>query len=175
VAVLAIQIAGCVRSGADQSAEPYKPRPAVSLSAFNQDGRISSIYVRHSGGSALFYFGDEPAECADDPELKLILSMDAPDNVEFAAVRYENFNSSIDIHDDGRIVLVPLTSPQGTDLGVFVNLLSGKRYFFVPSNISPDTASQLRWLKDRWPGLTIISSRDRRAAERVARYPEFDQ
>jgi hypothetical protein len=59
-------------------------------------------------------------------------------------------------------------------LGVFVNLLSGKRYFFAPSPRTAESAAMIRSLSNRWPDVVVVVPEDRRAPERVAQFPEFE-
>src|SRR5437868_14538031 len=47
------------------------------------------------------------------------------------AKRYENFPRSLDVFVDGTIVLVPLPGHTPGSMGMFVNLHSGKRFFFI--------------------------------------------
>lgn len=44
---------------------------------------------------------------------------------------YENFEHSLDLFNDGRVVLVDLSGHTAGQLGMFINLDSGKRYFFI--------------------------------------------
>lgn len=50
---------------------------------------------------------------------------------EFTSEPYENFDSSLDLFNDGSVVLVPLPGHTEGSTGMFVNLKSGKRYFFI--------------------------------------------
>lgn len=49
----------------------------------------------------------------------------------FKPVVYEGFESSIDLFQDGKIVLVPLFGHTPGSVGMFVTVDSGKRYFFI--------------------------------------------
>lgn len=51
--------------------------------------------------------------------------------LEFKPVPYEGFDSSIDLFQDGKVVLVPLYGHTPGSVGMFVTVDSGKRYFFV--------------------------------------------
>ncbi len=51
--------------------------------------------------------------------------------VDFTGGAYENFDRSQDLFGDGTVVLVPLPGHTPGALGMFVNLRSGKRFFFV--------------------------------------------
>lgn len=50
---------------------------------------------------------------------------------DFTDGPYENFDRSQDLFGDGTVVLVPLPGHTPGALGMFVNLNSGKRFFFV--------------------------------------------
>jgi glyoxylase-like metal-dependent hydrolase (beta-lactamase superfamily II) len=51
--------------------------------------------------------------------------------IQFAEVPYENFEQSLDVFRDGSVVLVPLPGHTPGAIGMFVNLRSGKRLFFI--------------------------------------------
>ena len=168
----------CMRHpvGTEQSETPYKPRPAVSLSTFTMGERIISIYVRHSQGSALFHLAPvDTTHGVPESELKLVMPLRSPPDIEFKPIRYENFKASVDVFEDGRIILVPLCDADGDAAGVFVNLLSGKRFFFAPSLKSPEAIAQIRALLNRWPDITVIVPEEKRVHEQVARFPDFEQ
>jgi hypothetical protein len=132
--------------------------------------------VRHSQGSLLLHLAPVNSTFGlPESELKMILPLRAPRSVQLKPARYEDFARSVDVFQDGRVILVPLSDKDGEALGVFVNLLSGDRYFFAPSVKSPEFHTRIRALKDRWPGLTVIVPEDPRAHERIAHYPEFAQ
>lgn len=51
--------------------------------------------------------------------------------IEFGRVAYENFDRSLDVFQDGSVVLVPLPGHTPGSMGMFINLKSGKRFFFT--------------------------------------------
>ncbi|MCJ8288837.1 MAG: MBL fold metallo-hydrolase [Crocinitomicaceae bacterium] len=51
--------------------------------------------------------------------------------MDFDTSAYEIFNESYDVFNDGTVVLVKLPGHTKGSLGMFVNLKSGKRYFFT--------------------------------------------
>lgn len=51
--------------------------------------------------------------------------------IQFKNVHYENFEQSLDVFEDGSVVLVPLPGHTVSSIGMFVNLKSGKRLFFI--------------------------------------------
>ncbi|WP_298475947.1 MBL fold metallo-hydrolase [uncultured Maribacter sp.] len=51
--------------------------------------------------------------------------------LDFSTTEYEIFKESYDVFNDGTVVLVKLPGHTKGSLGMFVNLKSGKRYFFT--------------------------------------------
>jgi prevent-host-death family protein len=51
--------------------------------------------------------------------------------IQFQGKPYENFDQSLDVFEDGSIVLVPLPGHTQCVIGMFINLKSGKRFFFI--------------------------------------------
>lgn len=51
--------------------------------------------------------------------------------IEFESGPYENFEQSFDVFKDGSLVLVPLPGHTPGSIGMFVNLRSGKKFFFT--------------------------------------------
>ena len=173
------QLMACIRHplSADHSERaPYAPRPSVEVSMFTAGGRVVSAYVRHSSGAVLFHLSAEGAELGygvPAPGLKTVLALPSPEHITFRSTRYENFERSFDMFQDGRIVLVPLHEDDGKAVGAFVNLVSGKRYFFAPSVKSRKSLAKIREVAGMWPNVTVIVPEDRRAHERIAHFPEF--
>lgn len=177
--MIAAQLTACLRypAGAEHSEKmSYQPHPSVELSTFTAGDRIVSVYVRHSQGSLLLHLAPVDSTFGlPESELKMVLPLRSPREVELKPVRYEDFEQSVDVFGDGRVVLVPLSDQDGEALGVFVNLMSGDRYFFAPSVKSPESHARIRSLASRWPGLNVIVPEDPRAHDRVARFPEYAQ
>jgi hypothetical protein len=78
------------------------------------------------------------------------------------------------VFGDGRIILVPLPENNGRAVGAFVNLLSGKRYFFAPTVMSRESFAKLRTVARQWD-IAVIVPEDRRAQDRLGLFPEFRQ
>ena len=121
--------------------------------------------------------------------------------IEFAATPYENFETSHDLYGDGSIVLVPLPGHTPGSLGMFVNLPSGKRYFFtgdltwahegltIPSqrpwparrlvDFDPSAVrtsiARVRTLMQQRPSLIVVPTHDDRAQQAIARFPKFEE
>ena len=106
-------------------------------------------------------------------EPRSVVTLASEDTINFSPKRYEGFEQSFDMFQDGRIVLVPLAEQDGHAIGAFVNLVSGRRYFLAPTVRSRVALAQVRALAGRWPDVTVIVPEDRRAGERVAQFPEF--
>ncbi|MBM9499170.1 MBL fold metallo-hydrolase [Leptospira sp. 201903071] len=53
------------------------------------------------------------------------------ENLIFKDVPYETYSKSLDLFQDGSIVLVPMDGHGGGSIGLFLNLSSKKRYFFT--------------------------------------------
>lgn len=120
---------------------------------------------------------------------------------EFTGGPYENFARSLDLFDDGSVVLVPLPGHTDGSTGVFVNLRSGKRYFFIGDltwslqgvrlpaerpwiarrlvDIDPDevrrSVVQVHLLSKRYPELIVVPAHDRRVHEQIAAFPAVEQ
>jgi hypothetical protein len=102
------------------------------------------------------------------------VQLDSSEHIVFNSGSYENFDRSRDLFRDGRIILVPLPESNQRTVGVFVNLLSGKRYFFAPTVTSRESFAKLRTIARNWD-VTVIVPEDRRAQERLALFPESQQ
>src|SRR5262249_30590490 len=113
---------------------------------------------------------------------------------------YENFERSFDLYNDGSVVFVALEGHTPGSIGMFVNLRSGKRLFFIgdltwaiegiqiPTErpwmsrrlVDRDAEAVRRsiarvyYLKSRYPGMTIIPAHDRRIHEQIADFPNAE-
>jgi N-acyl homoserine lactone hydrolase len=114
---------------------------------------------------------------------------------------YENFDRSLDIYGDGSIVFVPLPGHTPGSIGMFVNLRSGKRFFFigdltwalegvelpaerpwVSRKLVDRDETQVRaaiikvhLLSKRYLELVIVPAHDRRVHDRIANFPAFER
>jgi len=114
---------------------------------------------------------------------------------------YENFDRSLDVFEDGSIILVPLPGHTPGSIGMFVNLRSGKRLFFIGDLTWAIEGIQLpaerpwmsRKLVDqdeegvrrsivkvyevmkRYPEMIIVPAHDRRIHDKVAIFPETER
>lgn len=98
---------------------------------------------------------------------------------------YENFDKSLDVYGDGSIVLVPMPGHTPGQVGMFVNMKSGRRFLFVADatlysddakiparpwaeklfvdadkNKTEETVVRISRLMEKYPELVIISSHD---------------
>ena len=119
---------------------------------------------------------------------------------DFTGGPYENFDRSMDLFNDGSVVLVPLPGHTEGSTGVFVNLRSGKRYLFtgdltwaiegfeLPAE-RPWLARKLvdyneaevrrsivkvHQLMQKYPDLIVVPAHDRRVHDRIASLPNFE-
>ncbi|MCP4372397.1 MAG: MBL fold metallo-hydrolase [Deltaproteobacteria bacterium] len=123
------------------------------------------------------------------------------DYFQFDETPYENFKKSIDVFSDGSIVLVPLRGHTPGSFGMFLNLRSGKRFFFtgdttwaiegiqipaekhwisgllVDSKREQTIASivQVHKLMQEYPKLNIIPAHDNKVHEKIGFFPKFIQ
>lgn len=112
---------------------------------------------------------------------------------------YENFSHSLDVFEDGSIVLVPLPGHTPGAIGMFVNLASGKRIFFTgdttwtaegfkkPSHkfwlasmivdndrvVTARSILKVHRLMTEYPAMAIVPAHDSLAQKNIARFPEF--
>jgi glyoxylase-like metal-dependent hydrolase (beta-lactamase superfamily II) len=120
---------------------------------------------------------------------------------EFEDGAYENFDSSLDFFGDSTVVLVPLPGHTPGSTGLFVNLKSGKRFFFIgdltwaidgvrlPAE-RPWIARKLadvdeeevrrsivrvHELQQRYPNLVVVPAHDRRVHKQIAEFPESER
>jgi glyoxylase-like metal-dependent hydrolase (beta-lactamase superfamily II) len=119
---------------------------------------------------------------------------------DFSGGQYENFDRSLDLFNDGSVVLVPLPGHTEGSTGMFVNLRSGKRFLFtgdltwaiegfeLPAE-RPWLARKLvdydedevrrsivriHELMRRYPDLVVVPAHDRRVHDRIASLPHFE-
>jgi hypothetical protein len=173
------QLMGCIRqpfAAANYSEDTvYRPSPTMEVSMFMADDRVVSAVVRHSGGCVLLHLSAPDASRYEIPvsDVDAALTLSFADKIPFRRTYYEGFVESYDMFGDGRIVLVPLSEQNRKVAGVFINLLSGQRYFLAPTVQEPQSVARIRALAGKWPDITVIEPEDRRIGDRVARFPEF--
>ena len=120
---------------------------------------------------------------------------------DFTSGAYENFDRSFDIFSDGSLVLVPLPGHTPGSTGLFVNLRSGKRFFFIgdltwaiegvrlPAErpwisrklVDLDEEQvrrsiiKVHQLHERRPDLIVVPAHDRRIHDQIANFPEVER
>ncbi len=118
--------------------------------------------------------------------------------IQFQDKPYENFAQSLDVFEDGSIVLVPLPGHMPIVIGMFINLKSGQRFFFIgdatfsaegfqkPSHKfwmikllvdqdkkqTEETIVRIHRLMNQYPDMVIIPSHDDRAQSAVGFFPK---
>ena len=120
---------------------------------------------------------------------------------DFSGGPYENFERSLDLFNDGSVVLVPLPGHTYGSTGVFVNLHSGKRFLFtgdltwaiegfqLPAErpwlarrmVDNDEAEvrrsivKVHQLMQRYPDLRVVPAHDRRVHDQITALPNFER
>jgi len=120
---------------------------------------------------------------------------------DFSGGAYENFDRSYDMFSDGSVVLVPLPGHTPGSTGLFVNLHSGKRFFFigdltwaiegvqlpaerpwVSRKLVDQDEEQVRrsivkvhQLLEKRPDLIIVPAHDRRSHDKIANFPMVER
>jgi glyoxylase-like metal-dependent hydrolase (beta-lactamase superfamily II) len=120
---------------------------------------------------------------------------------DFTSGPYENFELSLDLFNDGSVVLVSMPGHTDGSTGVFVNLRSGKRFlltgdltwsldgFQLPAErpwlarklVDFDEAEvrrsivKVHRLMQKYPHLIVVPAHDRRVHERIASLPQFEK
>lgn len=194
-----------------------KEKPAVEQ--LQQQGiapeQIKMIFISHSHWDHISGLEDFPNAEVWMPQTELDFIHDGKkpglidqmiDNLkvhafEFTNGRYENFERSFDLFSDGSIVLVPLPGHTEGSAGMFVNLHSGKRFFFVgdltwaleglqlPAErpwVTRRTADydavevrqniiKVYQLMEQYPDLIVVPAHDRNVQNKIAGFPEFER
>lgn len=180
----------------------------------NQVTRIIPTHLHwdHASGIKDFPFAEVWVQRAEydeaihgKPPVHLLSQIDDPaikwHFVELDTVPYEGFSKSVDVYGDGSIVLVDLSGHSAGQLGIFLRVSSGKRYFFSGDTTwtfkgVKDNAQRsgiIRWLVDvNWDtekntmqieklhqlnnneaSVQIIPAHDELVAKTLPRFPEF--
>ncbi len=110
-----------------------------------EDFPWAKIWTTEAGRKHLEEFGVEKGYLPSQLDSDQILWK----NLNFAARPYENYSKSIDWFGDGTVVIVPMEGHTAGDIGMFLNLPSGKRFFFT---------GDITWAKE---GFVLPSHRTR--------------
>jgi glyoxylase-like metal-dependent hydrolase (beta-lactamase superfamily II) len=121
--------------------------------------------------------------------------------IEMTGGPYENFDRSLDLFDDASVVLVPLPGHTPGSMGMFVNLHSGKRFFFIgdltwaiegvqiPAERPWLSRKLVDWdedgvrrsivkvhqLANHYPDLIVVPAHDRRVHDKIAAFPDVER
>jgi hypothetical protein len=176
------QMFGCGNSVSEPTKSgqiDYQPRPFVEFSTLVRDDRVAAVSIRHSKSSLLVRLDEAEAELLtvknEHREPRMVLELTSIGHSEFTSGPYENFDESLDLFQDGRIVLVRLPEKSGAVAGVFVNLPSKRRMFLFPSVQSRQSVAKIQSLRKRRLDVTVVGPDDIRALQSLTRFPEFQQ
>jgi hypothetical protein len=171
------RLLGCIRNPAarnDFDKTQYQPLPRVEISRFFAGHHIAAVFVRHSKEVVMFRLSSDRSDypCDSACGRHSVVTLSSSD-IKFCSAKYETFGQSFDMFGDGRIILVPLPGGDRKAVGVFVNLVSGKRYFLAPSVMSPESLAKIRWLARARRELTVILPEEKTARDYLPQFPEF--
>lgn len=119
--------------------------------------------------------------------------------LEFKAVPFEGFSTSLDLFGDGSVVLVPLYGHTPGSVGMFVTVDSGHRYFLVgdavwsagalkngspkfwaarwladaDSDQTQQAENQIRAAMQRDPSLTVVPAHDGAVQQALGYFPKW--
>jgi glyoxylase-like metal-dependent hydrolase (beta-lactamase superfamily II) len=121
--------------------------------------------------------------------------------IEMTGGPYENFDRSLDLFNDASVVLVPLPGHTPGSMGMFVNLHSGKRFFFIGDltwsiegvripaerpwvsrklvDLDEDEVRRsivkVHQLANHYPDLIVVPAHDRRVHDKIASFPDVER
>lgn len=123
---------------------------------------LSHAHLDHSGGlmdlpPLRVLLSREEIQFANDPRVQAkgyviaahvakFPPLSAP-TLHFAPKPYEIFDESVDLYDDGSVVIVPLRGHTPGSVGIFVNLTPWKRLFYVGDAVDDERGFQDRVAK----------------------------
>ncbi|UZE95987.1 MBL fold metallo-hydrolase [Alkalimarinus alittae] len=121
--------------------------------------------------------------------------------IALAENEYEGFKKSLDIYGDGSVVLVDISGHSAGQVGIFLTISSGKRFFFIGDTTwtikgvidNAERPAFLSWLvqfnwdddknltqiqsihdlSNRNPALTIVPAHDELVAAELPKFPNF--
>ena len=123
---------------------------------------LSHAHLDHSGGlmdlpPLRVLLSPEEIQFANDPKaqatgfvLPAHVAKFPPPNaptLHFAPKPYEIFDESVDLYDDGSVVVVPLRGHTPGSVGIFVNLSAQKRLFYVGDAVDDERGFEQRVAK----------------------------
>lgn len=124
-------------------------------------------------------------------------------DLSFKPGAYLGFDRSLDLFGDGAVVLVPLAGHTAGQVGMFLNLPSGQRYFFTGDttwtieglqkpadrswalrhvvHVDHDEAAnqaaivQVHRIMQRFPQLTVVPAHDENVIKTLPHFPQFQE
>lgn len=121
--------------------------------------------------------------------------------IELTRNPYEGYNQSLDVYGDGSVVLVDISGHSAGQIGIFLTISSGKRFFFIGDTTwtlkgvsdNAERPAFLSWLVQfNWndeknvaqiqkvhdlsqqrPDMTIVPAHDEIVASTLPKFPEF--
>ncbi|TGL60612.1 MBL fold metallo-hydrolase [Leptospira sarikeiensis] len=162
-----------------------------------EDFPSAKVWSTEPGRKHLQEFGVEKGYLPKQLDSENILWKD----LNFSSKPYENYSRSLDWFGDGSVVLVPMEGHTAGDVGMFLNLPSGKRYFFTGDitwaregfEIPSHRTRLLRSLVDRdkelvgreifrvhsllkvYPNLEVVPAHDGEVIDRIGLYPHWTE
>jgi hypothetical protein len=143
IAIVALLLLGCT-SGAAETAD-YLPRPHLAISIIDP----SNVLIHHSSGDMLF-----------DTQLGIGGEGIFPD------VAYNGFRRSLDVFEDGSVVLVPVVENGRQTTGMFVNLPSGRKFLFTQDGSARQLSAKAH--------VRVFALTDHRSHDWIAHFPDFE-
>jgi len=102
--------------------------------------------------------------------VKSVVPLYSPAGITFCANQYKRFDRTYDIFGDGTVVVVPLPGDdENFAAGVFVNLVSGRSYFFIPLGAKVHSLARLPH------GTRVISPEDVKSGNELTQFPQFER
>lgn len=121
--------------------------------------------------------------------------------LELEKSEYEGFEKSLDVYDDGSVVLVDISGHSAGQVGIFLTISSGQRYFFIGDTTwtikgvldNAERPAFLSWLvqfnwndeknlkqiqavhdlRNRRPDIMVVPAHDEFVAKGLPKFPEF--
>jgi hypothetical protein len=143
MAIVALLLLGCT-SGAAETGD-YLPRPHLAFSIIDP----ATVLIHHSAGDMLF-----------DTQLGIGGEGIFPD------VAYNGFRRSLDVFEDGSVVLVPVVENGQQTTGMFVNLPSGRKFLFTQDGSAPELNGKAR--------VRVFALNGHRSHDSIAHFPAFE-
>ncbi|TGK06738.1 MBL fold metallo-hydrolase [Leptospira semungkisensis] len=162
-----------------------------------EDFPWAKIWSTQAGREHLKEFGVEKGYLPTQLDSKEIIWKD----LNFASKPYENYSASLDWFGDGSLVFVPMEGHTAGDVGMFLNLPSGKRFFFTGDitwaregfELPSHRTKLLRRIVDRdatvlgreiyrvhsllqaYPNLEVVPAHDGEVIDKIGMFPKWTE